>query len=363
VDAAHDGIVWTSLTDIWAILSFWLNPRQEAGHLGTLVAVTGAEGFIGSHLVERLVADGDRVRAMVQYNSFNARGWLDTLDAGVLGEVEVVAGDVRDSSSVLGFTEGAEVVYHLAALIAIPYSYRAPRSYVETNASGTLNVLEAARAHGTPRVVHTSTSEVYGSAIRVPIDESHPLQAQSPYSASKIAADKLAEAYVSSFSLPVVTLRPFNTYGPRQSTRAVIPTIIRQLAAGAIELRLGATDPIRDFSYVSDTAAAFTAVGRAPADQVVGRVLNAGTGTGIAIGDLANLVARIVDREITVVSESERMRPDASEVRELIADASALRERTGWSPQRNLEDGLRATCDWFADPANLARYPSTEYTI
>jgi NAD dependent epimerase/dehydratase len=300
---------------------------------------------------------------MVQYNSFSARGWLDSLGADVLAEVEIVAGDVRDSSSVLGFTDGAEVVYHLAALIAIPYSYRAPRSYVDTNVTGTLNVLEAARAHQTPRVVHTSTSEVYGSAIRVPIDESHPLQAQSPYSASKIAADKLAEAYVSSFSIPVVTLRPFNTYGPRQSTRAVIPTIVRQLAAGVTELRLGATAPIRDFTFVTDTAAAFTAVGHAPANQVVGQVLNAGTGTGIAIGDLAHLIARLVDREVTVVSEGERMRPDASEVQELIADASALRERTGWAPQLSLEDGLRVTCDWFAQPANLARYPSTEYTI
>lgn len=300
---------------------------------------------------------------MVQYNSFNARGWLDTLDAEVLAEVETVFGDVRDSSSVLGFIDGAEVVYHLAALIAIPYSYRAPRSYVDTNATGTLNVLEAARAHGTPRIIHTSTSEVYGSAIRVPIDETHPLQAQSPYSASKIAGDKLAEAYVSSFSLPVVTLRPFNAYGPRQSTRAVIPTIIRQLAAGARELRLGATEPIRDFTYVTDTAAAFTAVGRAPADQVLGRVLNAGTGTGVAIGDLVHLIARLFDRDVTIVSEGERMRPDASEVRELIADASALRERTGWTPKFSLEDGLSATCDWFAVPANLARYPSTEYTI
>jgi len=300
---------------------------------------------------------------MVQYNSFNSRGWLDSLADEVMASVEVVLGDVRDSSSVLAFTDAAEVVYHLAALIAIPYSYRAPRSYLDTNAAGTLNVLEAVRAHGTPRLVHTSTSEVYGTAVRVPIDESHPLQAQSPYSASKIAADKLAEAYALSFSLPVVTLRPFNTFGPRQSTRAVIPTIITQLAGGAQDVHLGALDPSRDFTYVADIAAAFVAVGTAPLDQVVGEVLNAGSGHEISIGDLAELVARLMNRPIRVVREADRLRPEASEVRRLLSDSSELRRRTGWAPARSLEDGLRGTIAWFSVPENLARYPSAEYTI
>lgn len=327
------------------------------------VAVTGAEGFIGSHLVERLVTDGARVRAMVQYNSFNSRGWLDSLSGEAMDAVEVVPGDVRDADSVLSFTADAEVVYHLAALIAIPYSYRAPRSYLATNVGGTLNVLEAARAHRTPRVVHTSTSEVYGTARQVPIDESHPLQAQSPYSATKIAADKLAEAYALSFSLPVVTLRPFNAFGPRQSARAVIPTIITQLAAGPDEIRLGALEPTRDFTYVTDTAAAFIAAGTAPADQVVGRVLNAGTGTEISIGDLVTVIARLMDRSVHVVAEAERLRPEGSEVMRLRADSSELRSRTGWNPVISLEDGLRATIAWFSAPENMARYPAAEYTI
>jgi NAD dependent epimerase/dehydratase len=300
---------------------------------------------------------------MVQYNSFNSRGWLDTLGGDVMAGVEVVLGDVRDSSSVLDFTDGMDLVYHLAALIAIPYSYRAPRSYLETNAAGTLNVLEAIRAHETPRLVHTSTSEVYGTAVSVPIDEAHPLQAQSPYSASKIAADKLAEAYALSFGLPVVTLRPFNTYGPRQSTRAVIPTIITQLAAGADEVHLGALDPTRDFTFVADTAAAFVAVGTAPAEHVVGTVLNAGSGDEISIGDLAELVGRLMNRPIRPVREPERLRPEASEVRRLLSDSTELRRRTGWAPARTLEEGLRETIAWFSVPANLDRYPSAEYTI
>jgi NAD dependent epimerase/dehydratase len=300
---------------------------------------------------------------MVQYNSFNTRGWLETLSPEVMGEVEIVLGDVRDSSSVLGFMADMEVVYHLAALIAIPYSYRAPRSYLETNAAGTLNVLEAARAHRTPRLVHTSTSEVYGTAQRVPIDESHPLQAQSPYAATKVAADKLAEAYALSFELPVVTLRPFNAYGPRQSTRAVIPTIITQLAAGQPEVHLGALDPTRDFTYVADTAAAFVAVGTAPADRVVGRVLNAGTGVEVSIGDLAAQVAAILDRPLRLIRDPDRLRPDSSEVQRLLSDSRELRERTGWAPAVSFDEGLRRTIAWFTEPANLARYPSVDYTI
>jgi NAD dependent epimerase/dehydratase len=321
-----------------------------------LAAVTGAEGFIGSHLVEALVAQGTRVRAMVLYNSFGSWGWLETLPADVMDQVEVVLGDVRDASAVQEFLRGADVVYHLAALIAIPYSYRAPSSYLDTNARGTLNVLQAARQLETPRVVHTSTSEVYGTARHVPIDEGHPLQAQSPYAASKIAADKVVESYHLSFGLPAVTLRPFNTFGPRQSARAVIPTIISQIAAGKQTVRLGATSPTRDFTYVPDTAAAFVAVGTAPSEQVVGRTLNAGTGTEISIGEVATRIGQLMDRKVEVVEEAERLRPDASEVMRLVSDSSQLRELTGWQPQHSFEDGLRATIGWFTDPANLARY-------
>lgn len=331
--------------------------------LSGLVAVTGAEGFIGSHLVESLVASGRRVRAMVQYNSFGFRGWLDTLPAETLGSVEVVLGDVRDAGSVHGFIADAEVVYHLAALIAIPYSYRAPRSYLDTNAGGTLNVLEAARSLGTPRVVHTSTSEVYGTARRVPIDEEHPLQGQSPYSASKIAADKLAESYHLSFDLPVVTLRPFNTFGPRQSARAVIPTIITQLAAGAERIDLGLTTPTRDFTFVRDTAAAFIAVGTAPAERVVGRVLNAGTGREISVGDLVTTIGRLMERPAEAVEDPRRVRPAGSEVMRLLSDPTALRDATGWAAGTSLEDGLRETIAWFSIPENLARYRWHEYNV
>ncbi len=330
--------------------------------MSTLVAVTGAEGFIGSHLVEALVSRGARVRAMVQYNAFNSWGWLDTLDSEVMANVEPVLGDVRDPGSVLSFMRDAETVYHLAALIAIPYSYLAPHSYLETNAAGTLNVLEAARSLETPRVVHTSTSEVYGTARRVPIDETHPLQAQSPYSASKIAADKLAESYHLSFGTPVVTLRPFNTYGPRQSARAVIPTIISQLAGGERLVRLGSLDPVRDFSFVTDTAAAFLAVGTA-AEGVIGQVLNSGTGSEVSVGDVVGTIAGLMEREVEVVEEAERVRPAASEVQRLICDAGRLRSATGWRPACSLEDGLRVTIEWFTDPANLARYRVGSYTV
>jgi UDP-glucose 4-epimerase len=275
----------------------------------------------------------------------------------------VVSGDIRDAGCVLEFIRGVDVVYHLAALIAIPYSYRAPRSYVDTNVSGTLNVLEAARSLGTPRVVVTSTSEVYGTARSVPISEAHPLQGQSPYSASKIGADKLAESYHLSFELPVVTLRPFNTFGPRQSARAVIPTIITQLAAGNERVNLGNLSPTRDFTFVRDTVDAFVAVGSAAADAVVGKVLNAGTGVEISIGDLAETIARLMDRPIALNQEDERFRPDASEVMRLVCDASALRAATGWSPAWTLEDGLRESIAWFTDPANLAAYKTTRYNV
>jgi UDP-glucose 4-epimerase len=331
--------------------------------LASIAAVTGAEGFIGSHLVELLVARGTRVRAMVQYNSFDSWGWLESLSPDVLAQVEVQLGDVRDIESVVRLVEGADIVYHLAALIAIPYSYRSPRSYVDTNVTGTLNVLEAARKLQTPRVVHTSTSEVYGTARTVPITEEHPLQGQSPYSASKIGADKMAESYFLSFELPVATLRPFNTYGPRQSARAVIPTVLSQLAAGAKSLRLGDLRPTRDFNFVTDTAAAFVAVGEAPDEAVLGAVLNSGTGVETSIGSLVKLICEVVGKDIEVVEEEARLRPSGSEVMRLVADNSKLRAATGWRPRVELREGLARAASWFADPGNLARYKSTKYTI
>lgn len=303
------------------------------------------------------------MRAMAQYNSFGTRGWLDALSPEVLADVEVVHADVRDARAVHEFMRDSSVVYHLAALIGIPYSYRAPRSYLETNAMGTLNVLESARDLQTPRVVHTSTSEVYGTARSVPIDEGHSLTGQSPYSASKIAADKLAESYHLSFDLPVATLRPFNAFGPRQSARAVIPTIITQLAAGQTELHLGSLAPTRDFTFVTDTASAFVAVGTAPAGSVVGRVLNAGTGREISIGDLVTMIGSIMDRSARAFVDEQRVRPDDSEVMRLVCDASALREATGWEPQHSLEEGLRQTVAWFSDGDNLARYRWDEYNV
>jgi NAD dependent epimerase/dehydratase len=328
-----------------------------------VVAVTGAEGFIGSHLVEALVARGHKVRAMVLYNSFNNWGWLETLDPKVMAEVEVVAGDVRDAGSTMAFCRDAAVVYHLAALIAIPYSYQAPRSYLDTNAAGTLNVLEAARALGTGRVVHTSTSEVYGTARTVPISEEHPLQGQSPYSASKIAADKLAESYFLSFGTPVVTMRPFNTFGPRQSARAVISTIISQVAAGATEIKLGDLTPTRDFTYATDSAAAFIAVGTAPGEKVLGQVFNGGTGRDISVGDLVEVIGTVMGREVTAVLDEQRIRPAGSEVRRLLADPGKLEALTGWHAQVSLQEGLARTARWFGDPANLARYKTDTYNV
>ncbi len=327
------------------------------------VAVTGAEGFIGSHLVEALVAAGWRVRAMVQYNSFSSFGWLETLPKEVLAETEIVLGDVRDPGSVTGLVTGADTVYHLAALIAIPYSYQAPHSYVETNVTGTLNILEAVRRLGTPRLVHTSTSETYGTALTVPITEDHPINTQSPYAASKAGGDRLADSYHASFETPVVTLRPFNTYGPRQSMRAVIPTVIARVAAGERSLDLGDLRPTRDFSYVKDTVAAFLAVGTAPAEHVVGRTFNAGTGREISIGDLVPLIGKLMDAELEIREDTRRVRPAASEVMRLVCDASRLRAATGWAPAHQLEEGLAHTIEFFRDPANLARYKTDIYNV
>jgi UDP-glucose 4-epimerase len=327
------------------------------------VAVTGSEGFIGSHLVEALVRRGNRVRAMVLYNSFNSWGWLESLPSDVLESVEVQLGDIRDIASVMALAEGADVIYHLAALIAIPYSYRSPRSYVDTNVSGTLNVMEAARQLRTPRVVHTSTSEVYGTARSVPINEDHPLQGQSPYSASKIGADKIAESYHLSFEIPVATLRPFNTYGPRQSSRAVIPTILSQLAAGQRQIRLGDLRPTRDFTFVTDTARAFVALAEAPAEAVVGKTFNAGTGVEISIGQLVEQIAKAAGHEVEVIEEAERLRPTGSEVMRLLCDPSRLSAATGWKAEVGLAEGLTKTAEWFSKPENLAHYKWGSYTL
>jgi len=329
----------------------------------TTVAITGAEGFIGSHLTEELVRRGHRVRAMALYNMWSSSGWLETLAPDVRSSVDIVFGDVRDLASATELIEGADVVYHLAAIGSVPYSYRVPRTFMENNSMGTLNVLEAARACRTPRVVHTSTSETYGTARTVPISESHPLQAQSPYAASKIAGDKIAESYHLSFSTPVATLRPFNTYGPRQSTRAVIPQIITQLGSGARAIKLGALAPTRDFSYVTDTVAAFIALGEAPASAVIGEVFNCGPGDDVAIGDLAAEIASLMGVQADITEDAQRLRPKESEVMRLVCDATKLRERTGWQPRLSRAEGLQATIDWFGDPANLARYTLDEYHV
>ncbi|MER5520327.1 MULTISPECIES: SDR family NAD(P)-dependent oxidoreductase [unclassified Streptomyces] len=329
----------------------------------TTVAVTGAEGFIGSHLVEALVASGHRVRAMAQYNSFSSYGWLETLPQDVMDSVEVVLGDVRDAGSVQHLLTGTEAVYHLAALIAIPYSYQAPHSYVATNVTGTLNVLEAVRRLGIPRMVHTSTSETYGTAQTVPITEDHPINTQSPYSASKAGGDRLADGYYASFGIPVATLRPFNTFGPRQSMRAVIPTVIGQVAAGERTIALGDLRPTRDFMFVKDTAQAFLAVGTAPAEAVVGRTFNAGTGGEISVGDLVTLVGKLMGAELEVREDAQRIRPAASEVMRLVCDASRLRAATGWAPAHSLQEGLEQTVRFFSDPANLARYKTAIYNV
>lgn len=323
---------------------------------GKRVLVTGAGGFIGSHLAERLVREGARVRAMVRYGSAGRWGWLD--DSPLVKEMEVFAGDIRDSGNVRRAMEECDAVLHLAALIAIPYSYHAPDSYVRTNIDGTLNVLEAARLLKTPRVVHTSTSEVYGTALRVPIDEEHPLQGQSPYSATKIGADKLVESYYRSFDLPVVTIRPFNTFGPRQSTRAVIPTIITQALAGQ-EIRLGSLTPTRDLNYVSNTVDGFL-LGASVAD-VEGETINLGSGEEISVGDLAKSIIRLVGRDVPIVTEEQRLRPEKSEVNRLLADNTRARQRLGWKPEVSFEQGLTKTIEWMR--AHLDRYRTGTYTV
>ena len=329
--------------------------------MSDIVAVTGAEGFIGSHLTEALVRRGHRVRAMALYNMFSSRGWLDTLEPDIADQVDVVFGDVRDPGSVRSLVEGASAVYHLAALGSVPYSYAAPRSFVDTNTIGTLHVLEAVRACQTPRLVHTSTSETYGTAQTVPISEAHPLQAQSPYAASKVGADKLVESYHLSFGLPATTLRPFNTFGPRQSTRAVIPQVITQLVGGSRQLRLGALAPTRDFCFVTDTARAFIDLGTAPGSAVFGEVFNCGPGDDVAIGTLAGEISALMGIDADITEDAQRLRPKDSEVMRLVCDASKLRERTGWRPRYTRDEGLRETIKWFCEPVNLALYKANEY--
>jgi len=323
---------------------------------GKKVLVTGAGGFIASHLTERMVKEGAAVRGLVHYNALGSRGWLE--QSPLVDQVEVLAGDITDRDSVHRAMEGVDVVFHLAALIAIPYSYRAPESYVRTNVNGTLNVLQTARDLGTPRVVHTSTSEVYGSALYVPIDEKHPLQGQSPYSASKIGADKMAEAFYRSFDVQVATVRPFNTFGPRQSARAVIPTIITQCLKQG-EVHLGSLTPTRDMNFVSNTVDGF--VMAAQSAEMVGRTVNLGSGREISIGDLAALIASLIGIDFEVESDDARKRPEKSEVNRLLANHSLATELMGWTPRVTLEEGLERTIVWIRD--NLDRYRPNEYTV
>jgi NAD dependent epimerase/dehydratase len=332
---------------------------------GKKVLVTGADGFIGSHLVEELLIQGAQVRALVYYNSFNSYGWLDSLPAATLRQVEVVSGDIRDPFGVKTALQGYEVVFHLAALIGIPFSYHSPDLYIDTNIKGTLHVLQAARELGLCRVVHTSTSEVYGSAQCVPMSEEHPLQAQSPYAASKIGADQMALSFYRSFETPVAVIRPFNTFGPRQSARAVIPTIISQLAAGERQIKIGALHPTRDFTFVKDMARGFIAV--AEADAACGEVVNIGSSFEISVGDTAKLIAQLMHRPLELVNEEVRQRPSKSEVTRLLADTSKAKRLTSWKPQyQGLEGfsrGLEETIRWFQDPQNLNRYKTGIFNV
>jgi NAD dependent epimerase/dehydratase len=332
---------------------------------GRLILVTGADGFIGSHLTEGLVRQGHKVRAFVLYNSFNSWGWLDHCAPDVKDQFEVFTGDIRDPHGVKEAMKGCDAVLHLAALIAIPFSYHSPDTYVDTNVKGTLNVLQAARELGVKRVIHTSTSEVYGTAQFVPITEAHPLQGQSPYSATKIAADQLAYSFYASFGLPVVIARPFNTYGPRQSARAVIPTIITQIAHGKRQIRLGAVSPTRDFSYVQDTVAGFIAV--LNSEQGLGEVVNFGSHFEISVGDTARLIAEAMHADIEIITDEARLRPENSEVERLWADNSKAKQLFGWQPSYGGRDGFKRglveTAKWFAQRDNLRGYKADIYNI
>lgn len=330
---------------------------------GKKVLVTGSDGFIGSHLVEALVKHGCDVRAFVYYNSFNSWGWLD--HSPLKGNVNIFAGDVRDPFGVRKAMEGVDVVFHLAALIAIPYSYHSPSSYIETNVSGTLNIVQAARELGVKKVISTSTSEVYGTAQFVPITEEHPCVGQSPYSASKIGADQIAYSYYAAFNTPVTILRPFNTYGPRQSARAVIPTIITQLLAGDTKVKLGSVSPTRDFSFVDDTTRGFIAA--AESDNSIGKTINLGAGFEISIEDTAKLIADVIGSKIEIITDEQRQRPENSEVERLLSSNALAKELIGWQPQytgvEGFKKGIEKTVEWFRDPKNLAAYKSNIYNI
>lgn len=323
------------------------------------VLVTGADGFIGSHLVELLVQEGLEVKALSQYNSFNYWGWLDDIDCAK--DVEIISGDVRDPHFCRKVTQDVDTVFHLAALIAIPYSYVAPCSYVDTNVNGTLNICQAALDNGVQRVIHTSTSEVYGTARYVPIDEKHPLQPQSPYSASKIGADAMAMSYFNAFNLPLTIARPFNTYGPRQSARAVIPTIITQIASGVKQIKLGDTTPTRDFNYVADTCRGFLELARC--NEAIGETVNIGSNYEISVGDTLNLIKELMGSDVEFITDDQRIRPEKSEVFRLWCDNTRIRALTGFEPRHDIRDGLRRTIDWMTQPANLAKYKAHIYNV
>ena len=325
------------------------------------VLVTGADGFIGSHLVEHLVEKGYAVRAFVLYNSFGSNGWLDTLPKDIFNKIEIFAGDIRDPNGTRLAMEGIDVVYHLAALIAIPYSYHSPDNYVDVNIKGTLNVLQAARLLKTKRILVTSTSEVYGTAKYVPIDELHPFQGQSPYSATKIGADRIAESFYRSFDMPVTIVRPFNTYGPRQSARAVIPTIITQLLNGKTEIKLGALHPTRDLLFVKDTAKAFLEI--ANCDKLIGEEVNIATQSEISIGDLAQSIIDIINPKAKIISDDVRLRPEKSEVERLLGSNEKLKKFTNWKPEVELKDGLAKTIEWFKNPQHLSQYKADIYNV
>lgn len=321
--------------------------------------VTGADGFIGSHLTEKLINEGYQVRAFVCYNSFNSWGWLDTVPKHIMREMEIFQGDIRDPNGVRKALEGTDVVFHLAALVAIPFSYHSPDSYIDTNIKGTLNILQAARALNTKRVMITSTSEVYGTAQYVPIDEKHPMQGQSPYSATKIGADRLAESFYRSFALPVTIVRPFNTYGPRQSARAVIPTIISQLMAGNLEIKLGSLTPKRDFNYVKDTVSGFIKL--ANCEKAIGEEINIATQKEISIGQLAAELIRQIEPKATIVCDEVRIRPENSEVGRLLGSNEKIKSLTDWAPEYTIEQGLEETIQWISE--NSGQYKADLYNL
>lgn len=328
---------------------------------GKNVLITGADGFIGSHLVEELLAEGALVTAFVYYNSFNSWGWLDTLPASQLARIKIFSGDVRDPNGVREACKGIDVIFHLAALIAIPYSYHSPDSYVDTNIKGTLNIVQAAKDLGVQKILVTSTSEVYGTALYVPIDEKHPKQGQSPYSATKIGADAIADSFYRSFQLPVTIVRPFNTFGPRQSARAVIPTIISQLLGGKTEIKLGSVHPTRDLLYVKDTVKGFVAI--AKEDSLLGQEVNIATQSEISVGDLAQTIIQKINPKAVVITDEQRLRPEKSEVERLYGSNQKITESTPWRPQYTLDQALDQTIEWFSKEENLRQYKTDIYNV